>query len=80
MANNGGPAFPACNEANVNETMGMTLRDHFAGIALAAAEIRLFDESSLSEFDLKTVNEGRAMIAKAAYAYADAMLAERNRK
>lgn len=28
-------AFPACNEANVNGTMGMTLRDWFAGQALA---------------------------------------------
>lgn len=31
----GGPAFPACNEANVNGTMGMTLRDYFAAQALA---------------------------------------------
>ncbi|MCG6112902.1 MAG: hypothetical protein MEQ74_12060 [Paracoccus sp.] len=30
---NGGPAFPACNEANYNDTMGMTLRDWFAGQA-----------------------------------------------
>jgi len=28
------PAFPACNEANVNQTMGMTMRDWFAGQAL----------------------------------------------
>lgn len=27
---NGGPAFPACNEANVNDTMGMSLRDYMA--------------------------------------------------
>lgn len=29
----GGPAFPASNSANVNGTMGMTLLDHFAGLA-----------------------------------------------
>ena len=33
--NDGGPAYPACNEANVNGTMGMSLRDWFAGQALA---------------------------------------------
>lgn len=28
------PAFPACNEANVNDTTGMTMRDWFASQAL----------------------------------------------
>ena len=30
-------AFPVCNEANVNNQEGMTLRDYFAGQALVAA-------------------------------------------
>lgn len=33
--NDGGPAFAACNEANMSGTMGMSLRDYFAGQALA---------------------------------------------
>ena len=37
IGHNGGPAFPACNEANNNNTMGMTLRDWFAGQALPQA-------------------------------------------
>ena len=36
MSNDGGPAFPACSEANVNETMGMSLLDYFAGQALSS--------------------------------------------
>ena len=28
--NNGGPAFPVSNDANVNQQEGMTLRDYFA--------------------------------------------------
>lgn len=64
--NDGGPAFPACNEANVNETMGMTLRDYFAGQALAGM--------------LATDVPGcitRADVAAEAYLQADAMLAAR---
>lgn len=43
----GGAAFPACNEANVNGTMGMSLRDWFAGQALAQAVLE--DPSTCSE-------------------------------
>lgn len=41
------PAFPACNEANVNGTMGMTLRDWFAGQALAGIMARM-DQSGFA--------------------------------
>jgi hypothetical protein len=33
--NDGGPAFPVPNDANVNHQEGMTLRDWFAGQSLA---------------------------------------------
>lgn len=32
----GGPAFPVPNDANVNDQEGMTLRDYFAAKAMAA--------------------------------------------
>jgi hypothetical protein len=63
--NNGGPAFPACNEANMNDTMGMTLRDWLAGQALAGL---LMANYEVGDF-----------IAREAYDAADAMLAARKR-
>lgn len=69
--NDGGNAFPACNEANVNGTMGMTLRDWFAGQALAglcANPNESPDEDGASDRDV---------IASVAYELADAMLAAR---
>lgn len=60
----GGPAFPACNEANNNGTMGMTLRDWFAGQALRA---RWGSGDPMTPSDAAFV----------AYEFADAMLAAR---
>ena len=64
------PAFPACNEANVNGTMGMTLRDWFAGQALVGC---IMDRASWG------VNHSDKAENFARYAYdiADAMLAVR---
>lgn len=62
------PAFPACNEANVNGTMGMTLRDYFAGQALAG--MRLSDGMTSKSI----LTKGKA---ESAYALADAMLEAR---
>lgn len=74
----GGPAFPACNEANVNGTMGMTLRDHFAGLSLAGLYASrdlqmatLHDAGGLGQVNFEDV------MAKQAYRQADAMLAAR---
>ena len=61
----GGPAFPVPNDANVNGQAGMTLRDWFAGQAL----------SGLCVDEYSSVKTG----ARRAYELADAMLAERER-
>lgn len=63
--NDGGVAFPACNEANMNQTMGMTLRDWFAGQALGALASDIWNE------------EDAKKLPTAAYLIADAMLKAR---
>lgn len=66
--NDGGPAFPASNEANVNGQTGMTLRDWFAGQALAG------------EMACEVVGNGQmTQVAERCYMIADAMLAEREK-
>jgi hypothetical protein len=68
QTNNGGPAFPNLGynkEANYN---GMSLRDYFAGQALAGM---------LSNPECIT---GRPAVAVHAYGYADAMIAAREVK
>jgi len=63
----GGPAFPVPNDANVNGQEGMTLRDYFA--AAAAQSFRLPSD----------YRDGmhNGVTAERAYALADAMLIER---
>jgi hypothetical protein len=64
----GGPAFPAADYGQ----FGMTLRDWFAGQALACVPLR--DWSAAAQHgDLNVINSW----AICAYAAADAMLAER---
>jgi hypothetical protein len=66
--NDGGPAFPApAYAANITDK-GMTLRDYFAGQALAGA---LADPTC----DLAPIE-----LAKKIYEFADAMLAAREGK
>lgn len=60
-ANNGGPAFPPFHDPK-NHDSGMTLRDYFAGQALANADICRRDD----DYPHRT-----------AYAFADAMLRAR---
>ena len=62
----GGAAFPVPNDANINRQEGMTLRDWFAGQALAGL---------VFHNDFGNVSDEN--IAKGAYSYADAMLAAR---
>jgi hypothetical protein len=64
----GGPAFPVADPC---EHGGMTLRDYFAGQAIASIPNRVWDD----------VGNADAMIkawARCAYAVADAMLVERS--
>jgi hypothetical protein len=68
----GGPAYPACNEANVNDTMGMTLRDYLAGQALAGHMTKIYVAEKETELEA-------SRLAKRAYRTADAMLKERSK-
>ena len=63
----GGAAFPACDEANMNGTMGMTLRDYFAGQAIVALA------EHVGRIDMTHSQ------AEQAYRVADAMIAEREK-
>ena len=68
--NDGGPAFPSVGEGFGNPSYsapGMTLRDYFAGQALAGL---------LAKYGIG----GAAMLAKNCYEHADAMLAAREVK
>ncbi len=62
----GGPAYPVPNSANQNGQEGMSLRDHFAGLAMQGllanedARLMAFDECS-----------------RVAYEHADAMIRAR---
>jgi hypothetical protein len=77
--NDGGPAFPGYEIFTDGERSfaghphgGMKLRDWLAGHALAGY---------LAAFGVENVSlPGWASAAKSAYGYADAMLAERDRK
>ncbi len=63
----GGPAFPVADTIHWDGHNGMTLRDYFAGQALAG----LLADSNASS---------RSLYAKDAYDLADALLAARERK
>ena len=62
--NDGGPAFPVPNDANVNGQEGMSLRDYFAAKAMQG--LCAHPEMGHSPY---------VKIAEAAYHQADAMLA-----
>lgn len=67
----GGPAFPRTGEGFGNpryDAQGMTLRDWFAGQALAGM---------LADPEVGNADSDDSQLAKIAYAYATAMLAER---
>jgi hypothetical protein len=74
--NDGGPAFPMAFEPH-SETQqhdhGMTLRDYFAGQALAAIPLR--DDGKRAPHEDR--KQEAMWVATAAYRYADAMLKAR---
>lgn len=78
--NNGGPAFPSPGYSDDGERRGMSLRDWFAGQAMAG----ICGGTNEAAFAIKHVAAKHGLnatdiIAKSAYEHADAMLAERER-
>lgn len=65
----GGPAFPVCEEALVRNLTGASLRDYFAGQALAGF-------CASSKVDIAWLREH---CVPSCYQLADAMLKERNK-
>lgn len=85
-SNDGGAAFPLINEHTHPTTIsnGMTLRDYFAGQALAG--IAPYIDREIDKLDTNGkyfdnhANAWYQCAAIRAYCYADAMLASRERK
>jgi hypothetical protein len=80
----GGPAFPGIGKTpncfggfDAIDTEGMTLRDYFAGQALAGLTS---DNKTLTVFRDEGTGSVITDAAAASYAYADAMLAAREGK
>ncbi|WDA36429.1 hypothetical protein [Sphingobium sp. YC-XJ3] len=69
MASNNPSAFPVPNDANVNGDPGMTLRDWFAGQALAGM---MASEAGIQPYP-------QDWAAERAFLIADAMLLERSK-
>lgn len=86
-SDDGGPAFPASvatdSEGSICHTherlAGMSLRDYFAGQALASLDAN--DRGAVSALSGPDVSleEDNRLLAKHCWAMADAMLAARNR-
>lgn len=71
--NTGGPAFPVCDAARIHNLKGMTLRDYFAAKAMQSI---LADKAYAERTE--TASEWLAIVAKASYVIADAMLKARD--
>ena len=70
--NDGGPAFPRTEDGEPNPQLGMTLRDYFAGQAMAAC-ITLVTTKGLGDEMLKLLGlTGDATIMEASVALAEA--------
>lgn len=76
--NDGGPAFPAegGSDSGLHANPGMTLRDWFAGQALAG--IAANPEEAKGSRGL-SLSQATKVTAQAAYLLADAMIAERSK-
>jgi hypothetical protein len=67
------PAFPACNEANNNRTMGMTLLEHYAGLAMQGMLAGIFAGEASSPESAASMPERTAVNARV---FAQALIAE----
>lgn len=71
------PAFPRTLDADEMQfapaQVGMTLRDWFAG----QAGVAIISAMASGDYDVHPTSEARFQAARDAYAFADAMLAER---
>ena len=82
--NTGGPAFPTAMEEHKEGILhfdmpGMTLRDHFAGLAMAAHYTQAYNVGDFQETrDIEMGQLTLQCIAEAAYKMADAMLKARD--
>lgn len=79
MSNNtGGPAFPAGNFEH--KTEGMTLRDYFAGKALQGYIAYMgCGPDKVDPIGKDESEPNKTVIARCAYKFADAMIAEREK-
>ena len=75
----GGPAFPQITELGDIATTsgGMSLRDWFAGQALAALLSSPASLASISQIARENNSRAIKVLAEASYEYSDAMLAAR---
>jgi len=73
----GGQAFPRQESEHYHGMDGMTLRDYFAGQALASISGRMAE--GVAELELKNNEPKGSRFAKYAYNIADAMIAERSK-
>jgi len=73
----GGPAFPRSDAGYSPTQDGMTLRDWFAGQALAGLSFSIGDQLLL---DLANGTRGGKFIITAAYVLADAMIEQRGKE
>lgn len=76
----GGPAFPIYTpDMPVEGSSGMTLRDYFAGQVAGHVYFSIMDDPQSRILIDKPGGDIREIVARSAYAMADAMLAERDR-
>jgi hypothetical protein len=81
--NTGGPAFPTAMEEHVDGILhydqpGMTLRDHFAGLAMQGHYTQAYNVGDFQETrDIECGQITLLCIAEAAYKMADAMIKAR---
>lgn len=78
----GGPAFPLHDSGDTATRPGMSLRDYFAAAALQGWLSGPCQGDVLDDYedDSTAFSDHCAAVARTCYAYADAMMRERERK